>query len=58
MINRASLLSWEQQVPWPDPLMVEQDLIICKALVSIFSDDFLRDNLAFRGGTANSVSSW
>ena len=32
--------------------MVEQDLIICRALVSIFSDDFLRENLAFRGGTA------
>ena len=32
--------------------MVEQDLIICRALVSIFSDEFLRKNLAFRGGTA------
>ena len=32
--------------------MVEQDLVICRALVSIFSDEFLRANLAFRGGTA------
>ncbi len=32
--------------------MVEQDLIICRALVSIFSDDFLASQLAFRGGTA------
>ena len=32
--------------------MVEQDLIICKALVCIFSDEFLAENLAFRGGTA------
>lgn len=32
--------------------MVEQDLIICRALVSIFSDEFLASQLAFRGGTA------
>lgn len=32
--------------------MVEQDLIICRALVDIFSDEFLRNELAFRGGTA------
>jgi predicted nucleotidyltransferase component of viral defense system len=27
-------------------------LIISRTLVEIFSDDFLRENLAFRGGTA------
>lgn len=32
--------------------MVEQDLVVCRALVSIFSDSFLADALAFRGGTA------
>lgn len=32
--------------------MVEQDLIISRALVAIFSDDFLASQLAFRGGTA------
>jgi predicted nucleotidyltransferase component of viral defense system len=31
---------------------VEQDLIICRTLVSIYSDPFLKDHLAFRGGTA------
>ncbi len=31
---------------------VEQDLVICRALVEIFSDDFLANSLAFRGGTA------
>lgn len=52
MIDRASIIAWNEQAPWPDSAMVEQDLIICKALVCIFSDEFLRDNLAFRGGTA------
>ena len=31
---------------------VEQDLVICRALVSIYSDPFLSEALAFRGGTA------
>jgi hypothetical protein len=30
--------------------MVEQDLVICRALVDIFNHPALRDNLAFRGG--------
>jgi len=30
---------------------VEQDLVICRALIAIFSDEFLASSLAFRGGT-------
>lgn len=52
MIKEGYIREWNEFVPWKDMLMVEQDLIICRALVSIFSDDFLRENLAFRGGTA------
>lgn len=52
MIPERAIKEWNEVVPWQSPLMVEQDLIICRALVSIFSDEFLRENLAFRGGTA------
>ena len=52
MIDRAAIMAWNEQAPWTEPAMVEQDLIICKALVCIFSDEFLARNLAFRGGTA------
>ncbi len=52
MIDRASIMAWNEFVPWTDFAMVEQDLIISRALVDIFSDDFLREQLAFRGGTA------
>ena len=31
---------------------VEQDLVICRSLVEIFSHPLLHDALAFRGGTA------
>lgn len=39
-------------VLWIDNAQIEQDLIICRALVAIFSDEFLASQLAFRGGTA------
>lgn len=52
MIPELYINEWNNVVPWVQPDMVEQDLIICRALVSIFQDDFLRENLAFRGGTA------
>ncbi len=39
-------------VPWASQRQVEQDLIISRAIVAIFSDPFLRAELRFRGGTA------
>lgn len=52
MIQESFIREWSEMAPWSKNEMVEQDLIICRALVSIFSDPFLRENLAFRGGTA------
>lgn len=52
MIDRKSLQFWSENAPWCEPFMIEQDLIICKALVCIFRDEYLASQLAFRGGTA------
>lgn len=52
MIPIYSIQAWHEHVPWNSDAMVEQDLIICRALISIFSDEFLSSQLAFRGGTA------
>ncbi|MDR2125280.1 MAG: nucleotidyl transferase AbiEii/AbiGii toxin family protein [Prevotellaceae bacterium] len=52
MINRAAILQWRTQAPWNTGEQVEQDLIISRALIAIFSDEFLASQLAFRGGTA------
>ena len=52
MINRAAIQQWSEHAPWIDNAQIEQDLIICRALVAIFSDEFLASQLAFRGGTA------
>jgi len=52
MIPSQNIVAWGAVVPWADPRQVEQDLIICRAIVAIFADPFLRAALRFRGGTA------
>ena len=52
MINRQAILEWSKDHPWQSKSFVEQDLIICRAVVEIFSDPFLAQELAWRGGTA------
>ena len=52
MINRNAIQQWSEHAPWIENAQIEQDLIICRALVAIFSDEFLASQLAFRGGTA------
>jgi predicted nucleotidyltransferase component of viral defense system len=52
VIPRDHILEWRARAPWPQDIQVEQDLVISRALVEIFSDRFLHDALAFRGGTA------
>lgn len=52
MIPRRYIEEWKTVAPWPNDAQVEQDLVIARALVEIFSDDLLKKSLAFRGGTA------
>lgn len=52
MIPKPHIAKWRDRAPWSSLDQVEQDLVICRALVAIFSDDFLKEHLAFRGGTA------
>ena len=52
MIPRAYILEWQQFAPWQTNAKVEQDLVIERALIALFSNDMIRENLAFRGGTA------
>jgi len=51
MIPQDFITEWSNYLPWKTNEQVEQDLVICRSLVEIFSDDFLSSNLAFRGGT-------
>lgn len=52
MIPRDYITAWRSEAPWVQDFQVEQDLIISKALIDVFSEPRLREALAFRGGTA------
>ncbi len=52
MIPRAFIFEWQKFAPWQTNAQVEQDLVIERALIELFSNKVIRENLAFRGGTA------
>ncbi len=52
MIPKPYIAEWKDYAPWSSFEQIEQDLVISRALVEIFSDEFLNEHLAFRGGTA------
>jgi hypothetical protein len=52
VIPRAHITAWRPRAPWSTDAQVEQDLVLARALVEIFSDAALVPALAFRGGAA------
>jgi predicted nucleotidyltransferase component of viral defense system len=52
MIPRDYITEWRAHALWVADSQVEQDLVICRALVAIFTHPILSKALAFRGGTA------
>ncbi len=52
MIPRQAVVAWRRHAPWAADAMVEQDLVISRALVEMYSQPEIARRLAFRGGTA------
>jgi predicted nucleotidyltransferase component of viral defense system len=52
MVPKAYITAWRNRAPWQEDYQVEQDLVIERSLMAIYEDEFLRERLAFRGGTA------
>ena len=52
MIARDYITEWRSEAPWVRNDQVEQDLVLSRALVDIFSHPSLQDAVAVRGGTA------
>ena len=52
MIPEYAIKEWNKTIPWHRNEQIEQDLVICRALVALFNDEYLAKHLAFRGGTA------
>jgi predicted nucleotidyltransferase component of viral defense system len=52
VIPHDYITGWREEAPWVHDFQVEQDLVISRALVEIFSHPLLHESLAVRGGTA------
>ncbi len=52
MIPQRFINEWRGRVAWQTDALIEQDLVICRALTEIYSHPVLAERIAFRGGTA------
>jgi len=39
-ITRRDVIAHQPVVPWPSEVQVEQDLLLCRAMVALFDDAF------------------
>ena len=51
MIDRPALVAWRSKAPWPNPVQIEQDLLLSRLMIEIARDDILGPELVMRGGT-------
>ena len=52
MLPKAYIDQWKHYSTWQQNEFVEQDLILSKLLIDLFSSKLISEKLAFRGGTA------
>lgn len=52
MIPKDFITEWRDRAPWVSDRQVEQDLVISRAIVELYSHPTIANTLAFRGGAA------
>ena len=52
MIPRANITAWRTHALWPSNEQVEQDLVLSRALVAMFTREIVAAQAVLRGGTA------
>jgi predicted nucleotidyltransferase component of viral defense system len=52
MIPENYIEQWRSHAPWQTLAMIEQDLIISRALIDLYNQPKVKSSLVFRGGTA------
>ncbi|HEY0482920.1 MAG TPA: nucleotidyl transferase AbiEii/AbiGii toxin family protein [Kofleriaceae bacterium] len=52
MIPKDFITEWRDRAPWVSDHQVEQDLVISRAIVDLYSSPTIASSLAFRGGAA------
>jgi predicted nucleotidyltransferase component of viral defense system len=51
LIPRGAITEWQARVPWPQPVQVEQDLVLTRLMIEIANHELLGGELIMRGGT-------
>jgi hypothetical protein len=51
VIDRPALIAWRSKAPWPNPVQIEQDLLLSRLMIEIARDEMLGPELVMRGGT-------
>jgi predicted nucleotidyltransferase component of viral defense system len=52
LLPEGYITHWKSGCPWSSDEYVEQDLILSRLLIELFSDEVISHSLVFRGGTA------
>lgn len=52
MIPNKFIETWTTNAKWQTLAMVEQDMVISRALICLYNNDTIKNSLVFRGGTA------
>lgn len=52
MIPEMFVEQWRSTCQWQTLAQIEQDLMICRVLVDLYNDEYIKNTLVFRGGTA------
>ncbi len=52
MIPKHCIEDWRAHAPWKRDILIEQDLVLSRALVEMYSVPEIAERIAFRGGTA------
>ena len=52
MIPQANITAWRTDAPWAEDAQVEQDLVLTRALIQLFSQPRLAGKIGLSGGTA------
>jgi len=51
LIPQAFITEWQARAPWPQPVQIEQDLILSRLMIEIATRTPLADEFVMRGGT-------
>jgi predicted nucleotidyltransferase component of viral defense system len=51
LIPQAFITEWQARAPWPQPVQIEQDLILSRLMIEIATREPLADEFVMRGGT-------